>query len=108
MADKLDELKSNVEEIVLSWPGVKRKEVFGHPGFVRGNGMFAFFPDKGEAAFKAATSQEAETLYASNRAKPFVYNVRMQMRAWPVLPLRTDADLQEVLTRMRSAYDSIR
>jgi len=107
MADKIEQLKSNVEEIVLSWPGVKRKQVFGHQGFVRGNAMFAFFPEKGQASFKAATSQEAESLYTSGAAKPFVYNVRMQMRAWPVIPLRTDADLQEVLTRMRSAYDAV-
>jgi len=108
MSEKLEQLKSAVEEIVLSWPDVHRKQVFGHEGFVRGNSMFAFFGDKGEAAFKAATSQEAETLYSAGTATPFVYNVRMQMRAWPVIPLRTDADLQEVLTRMRSAYEAVR
>ena len=89
------------------WPDVRAKNVFGHRGFVHGGKMFAFLASKG-VAFRAASTQEAEALYASGAAMPFVYNESMEMRGWPVLPLSTDEELTSALTAARGAYENAR
>jgi len=93
-----------VDEVVASWPDVKAKQVFGHRGYVRGGTMFAFLADEGVSVRTFSAEQSAE-LYARDGVVPFVYRPGMEMAAWPVLPLRSDAELDDALTAVRRAYE---
>jgi TfoX/Sxy family transcriptional regulator of competence genes len=106
MSDPRDTLQSAVEDVITSWPDVRAKQVFGHRGYVRNGKMFAFLADDG-LSFKARTAEEAEALYESGAATPFVYNGSMEMRGWPVLPLATDDQLPSALTAAQTAYENV-
>ena len=93
-----------VDDAVASWPGVRRKRVFGARGFVRGRVMFAFLTGD-RVAVKAPTPDDVAALYSRPEVTPFAYN-EMVMRAWPLLPLRSDDDLEEALTAARRAYEA--
>jgi hypothetical protein len=100
----LGPLQSAADEAISSWPGVRAKQVFGHRGYVHNGKMFAFLAESG-LSFKTRSGAEAEALYASGAAAPFVYGDAMEMRGWPVLPLASDEDLASALTAAQGAYD---
>ena len=106
MPAPLTPLQSAADEAIRSWPDARAKGVFGHRGFVRNGKMFAFFAHEG-VAFKAAAEVDAEVLYDSGLAMPFVYNGTMEMRGWPVIPLTTDDHLSPALTAVRAAYEHV-
>jgi TfoX/Sxy family transcriptional regulator of competence genes len=105
-AQQLDPRQSAVEEVVASWPEVRAKQVFGHRGYVRGGKMFAFIADEG-VSVKTFSPKEAEAFYARAGVAPFVYKPGMEMTAWPVLPLRSDTELDEALSAARRAYEAV-
>jgi hypothetical protein len=103
MTRPLDSMQSAADEAITSWPGVKGKQVFGHRGYVRDGHMFAFIAESG-LAFKAVTLGDAELLYESGQAVPFVYRGSMEMRGWPVVPLGHDSDLAAALSAAHESY----
>lgn len=105
-AQQLDLRQQAVEEVVTAWPDVRGKQVFGHRGYVRSGKMFAFIADTG-VSVKTFSAEESELMYARDGVTPFVYNPGMEMRAWPVLPLRSDAELDAALSAIRQAYESL-
>jgi len=100
----LDPRQSTVDEVVTQWPDVRAKQVFGHRGYVRSGRMFGFQADEG-VAVKVFAGDDADELYARPGVAPFVYSGGMEMRAWPVLPLAGDADVEAALTALQQAYD---
>ena len=106
MATPFTPLQSAAEDVVLSWPDVRVKRVFGQRAYIRSGKMFAFLLGDG-IAFKAPTAEEAERLYASGAATPFSYAENMESRGWPVVPLDSDDALDDALTRVRAAYESV-
>jgi hypothetical protein len=101
----LDPRQVAIDEVVKAWPDVRSKQVFAHRGYVRGGKMFAFIADEG-VSVRAASPSEGEALYARDGVVPFVYNPGMEMKGWPVLPLRTDAELDEAISAVRRAYEN--
>lgn len=102
--DQPDALQSAVDEVVTSWADVKARNVFGHRGYVRGRKMFGFLPESG-VSVKAATASEAAELYTRDGVTSFEYN-SMPMRQWPVLPLRSDDDLDPAIEALRRSYEA--
>ncbi len=98
----IDARQATIDEVVTSWPEVKGKNVFGHRGYVRGGRMFGFLHPDGVAV--KAWAGEAEELYRIEGVTAFSYN-GMEMRAWPILPLRTDVEIDGVIERLHRAYE---
>jgi hypothetical protein len=101
---ELDPAQVVVDEVVTEWPDVRAKQVFGHRGYVRAGRMFGFHASSG-VAVKVFAGDDADEMYARPGVKPFVYNGTMEMRAWPVLPLRDDSEVEVALTALKRAYD---
>ena len=97
-----DARQATIDEVVTSWPEVKGKNVFGHRGYVRVGRMFGFLHPDGVAV--KAWADEAEELYRIEGVTAFSYN-SMEMRAWPILPLRSDAEIDGVIERLHHAYE---
>jgi hypothetical protein len=98
----IDARQATIDEVVTSWPEVKGKNVFGHRGYVRGGRMFGFLHPSGVAV--KAWADEADELYRLEGVTAFSYN-GMEMRAWPILPLRTDGDIDSVIEHLHHAYE---
>ena len=94
--------QSAIDEVVTTWPEVKGKNVFGHRGYVRGGRMFGFLHPDGVAV--KAWADEADALYRLDGVKAFSYN-GMEMRAWPILPLKDDADVDTAIDHLHCAYE---
>lgn len=105
MAVRLDGAAVTVDEVVTGWPDVKGKNVFGHRGWVRAGRMIGFVADDG-IAVKALSDQHAAELYALPGAHPFFYNGTMEMRGWPVVPVRGE-DVTAVLSQLKRVYDAV-
>lgn len=100
----LTPLQAAFHDVVTAWPQVAARPVFGHRGYVRAGKMFAFVVGEGMSV-KAAGSF-ADELYARPGGIAFAYN-DMPMAQWPILPLRTDAELDDVITQARRSYESV-
>lgn len=100
--EELSEAQSRIDATVIEWPEARVKMTFGHRGFVRNGKMFGFFAEGG-LAVKAWASDDAPDLYAHDGVVPFAYN-GMPMRAWPILPLRNEAEVETALTALSDAY----
>jgi TfoX/Sxy family transcriptional regulator of competence genes len=98
-------MSAAADEVALSWPGVKAKNVFGHRGYVRSGTMFGFVAEGG-VAVKALTDVQSAALLARDGAEFFTYN-GMPMKAWVVLPIRTEDELQSVLTALYRSYEGV-
>lgn len=103
MATQLTDSQQAVDSVVTEWPEVRAKSAFGHRGYVRNGKMFGFLADEG-LAVKAWASNEADELYAHDGVYAFSHS-GMDMRAWPILPLRTADELEVALSALQHAYD---
>jgi hypothetical protein len=99
-----DPLLAAFDEVVTEWPDVKAKGVFGHRGYVRSGKMFAFLADKG-ISVKTPGEPEQAQLYARPSIEPFSHS-GMPMKVWPVLPVRNQGELDEVLDLARRSYEA--
>jgi hypothetical protein len=99
----LTEAQSLIDATVVEWPEVHAKQAFGHRGYVRHGKMFGFVVGEG-VAIKAWAGEEAEALYARDGVTSFSHS-GMEMRAWPILPLRTEEETEAALTALQHAYE---
>lgn len=102
----LDPLQVTVDEVVSAWPRVHGKLLFGHRAWVRTGTVFGFAAEGG-IAVKAFSPEFAKELYARDDVGPFTYGDGTPSRNWPVVPLASEAQLEEVLTLLSRAYDAV-
>lgn len=95
--------QSTVEATVLEWPDMRAKPVFGHRGYVRSGKMIGFLAGEG-VAVKAWAGPGADALYARDGVEPFSHG-GVEMRAWAVLPLRDDTEVEAALSALHEAYE---
>ncbi|MDZ4168145.1 MAG: hypothetical protein U1E26_00625 [Coriobacteriia bacterium] len=103
MAEELTARQQTVDATVTEWPEVRAKPVFGHRGYVHNGKMFGFMADGG-VAVKVRAGQDADELYGLDGVHAFAHS-GMEMRAWPVLPLRTEDEMEQALTALHSAFE---
>lgn len=95
--------QSTVDATVLEWPEMRAKAVFGHRGYVRSGKMIGFLAGEG-VAVKAWAGPGADALYARDGVEPFSHG-GVEMRAWAVLPLRDDTEVEAALSALHEAYE---
>lgn len=100
---ELSERQKAIDSTVTEWPEARPKQAFGHHGYVRNGKMFGFIVDDG-VAVKAWAGDEAERLYGLDGVHAFSHS-GMEMRAWPILPLRDDTEAETALTALQNAYE---
>jgi len=101
--EDLTELQQLVDSTVLEWPEVRAKAAFGHRGYVRNGKMFGFLADGG-LAVKLFAGDESTQIYARDDVHAFAHS-GMEMRAWPILPLKDPADVSLALEALQHACD---
>ena len=100
-----DSRRSALDETVTSWPDVRAKPVFGHRAWVRNGSMFGFLADSGVAVKLIAPIDPADVL-ARDGVELFAYGGK-RMAGWAVLPLRDDAELDEAVQLVHTAFEAV-
>lgn len=90
------------EEIVLSWPEVTQKQMFGCPGYRAGGTLFAVLITGGLALTKLDEEQRA-ALASQEAVRPFRAGERM-IQKWPVLSLTDSLELEGYLPFVEQSY----
>lgn len=101
--EELTESQRDVDSAVTEWPEVRAKQAFGHRGYVRNGKMFGFLADEG-VAVKVWAGEDADAVYAIDGVRAFAHG-GMEMRAWPIMPLRNEDEVTAALTALQSAYE---
>lgn len=95
--------QQTIDVVVSEWPEAHPKQAFGHRGWVRNGKMFGFLADEG-VAVKVPAGPESDELFGRDGVLAFSHS-GMEMRAWPVLPVRSEDEVEAALTALQHAYD---
>ena len=100
------ELRLNVEKIVLVWPGVMKKMMFGSPAYVVGTTYFAMLVTGG-IVLTRLNEQEKTRLLEDHRAGYFEGHGRV-MKKWIHIPVHSPSDIDPYIPYLRSSYEAAR
>lgn len=100
------ELREHVEKIVLGWPGVAKKMMFGSPAYIIGKTYFAMLVTGG-IILTRLTEPEKEQLLKDPRTGYFEGHGRV-MKKWVHIPVATPSDIDTYIPYIRSSYEMAR
>ncbi len=95
-----------VESIVLEWPGVSKKTMFGSPAYVIGKTYFAMLVTGGMILTRL-TEPEKERLLKEPGVGYFEGHGRV-MKKWVHIPVLTPAEIDTWVPCLRSSYEHAR
>ena len=101
---KTKELRLKVEDIVLTWPGVAKKMMFGSPSYSVGKTLFAVLADRG-IILTRLSEEEQRHLLQDPRAGYFEGHGRI-MKKWVLISLSDPSELEYYLPYIRSGYEA--
>lgn len=97
-------VREALENDVLKWPGVVRKEMMGCLCYFRGKKFFAFLITKGIVITKLDGEDRAK-LAKQVASRPFEMAGRTAS-TWIQVPLTKPEDLQPILPYVRRSYEA--
>jgi hypothetical protein len=95
-----------VEEVVLRWPGVSKKMLFGSPAYVTGKTCFAMMVTGG-IILTRLTEAEKERLLKEPNAGYFEGHGRI-MKKWVLIRVSSPSDIDTRVPCIRSSYETAR
>ena len=98
-----ERLRTVVDDLVMAWPGVSRRTMFGCPSYVADGVLFAVVSEQGLSLTRLSDAQRV-ALDRSVPVEPFVAGGRTVQR-WATVPVDTDS-LDPVATALRQSYDA--
>jgi len=104
--DEMGGLRAQLEGVVLGWPGVRRRTMFGCPAYSAGDALFAILVTRGIVLTRLGVG-EREELVRSAGATPFQAGSRL-VRHWIRIPLTAPGDLEGILPLLRRSYEAAR
>jgi hypothetical protein len=104
--DESHELRVKVENIVLEWPGVSKKMMFGSPAYKFGKTYFAMLVTGG-IILTRLTEPEKERLLKEPNVGYFEGHGRI-MKKWVHIPVSTPSEIDTWVPYIRSSYENAR
>jgi hypothetical protein len=104
--DESHELRVHVEKIILEWPGVAKKMMFGSPAYIIGKTYFAMLVTGG-IILTRLTELEKEQLLKDPRAGYFEGHGRV-MKKWVRISVTSPEDIDSSIPYIRSSYETAR
>jgi hypothetical protein len=104
--DQSHELRLHVEKIVLAWPGVTKKMMFGSPAYIIGKTYFAMLVTGG-IILTRLTEPEKERLLKDPGVGYFEGHGRV-MKKWVRIPVSSQSDIDSYIPSIRSSYETAR
>jgi hypothetical protein len=100
--EETEELRESFEKVILKWPQVTSKKMFGCPCYLANGKMFAGMVTKGIVITKLS-SLERDELQKIREIKPFVAGTKT-IRNWVRVDL-DPKDLTEIIPYVRKSYE---
>ncbi len=100
------ELRMKVEGIVMKWPGVSKKAMFGSPAYIVGKTYFAMLVTGG-IILTRLTEPEKEKLLKEPGAGYFEGHGRV-MKKWIHVPVSSPSEVDSLVPYLRSSYENAR
>jgi TfoX/Sxy family transcriptional regulator of competence genes len=97
-------LREKFEEIVLGWPGVTRKMMFGSPSYLAGTTIFALLVTGG-IVLTRLTDDQKSALLSSGVADYFAGHGRV-MKKWIVIAVKEPSRVDRYLPAIRASYEA--
>lgn len=98
-------IRQTFEEVVLSWPQVEKKVVYGCPGYVVAEALFALLVTGGVALTQLDPSQR-EALEKGHPVRPFRAGDRL-VQEWAVVPVTDSLELHQYFPYIRQSYQKV-
>lgn len=102
--DIAGKLRSAFEKIVLAWPGVTKKTMFGCPAYLVNGRLFSFLTSEG-IVLTSLDKATKERLKRSVEWRPFKAGSRT-VKHWSLIPLPDPVNLPSILSYIRTSYES--
>jgi hypothetical protein len=99
---EMTHLRGIFEDLVLKWPHVQTKKMFGCPGYQVNGKLFAFLVTNGLVLTKL-TPFDREKLSVQYETIPFQAGNRTVQR-WIQVPLETKEDIEKTLPFIQISY----
>ena len=99
-------LKDAFEQLVLDWPGVTPKTMFGCPSYLANGTLFAVLVSEGVALTRLPNGH-SEELETSFDTRPFKAGART-VKKWIQVVLDDPSDLDSLRPYVRASYESAR
>lgn len=100
------DLRLHFEKIVLKWPGVHKKMMFGSPAYMTGKTSFAMLVSGGIILTRLSVP-EKERLLEDSTAAYFEGHGRI-MKKWIRIPVSSPSDIDAFIPYIRSSYETAR
>lgn len=100
------QLREKFEEIVLPWPDVTKKKMFGSPTYSTGGTIFAMLVNEGMVLSQLDEWQKA-ALLSDPKAEHFVAHGRV-IKKWVLIRINNVADIKRYLPFIEASYTSAR
>jgi len=102
--DNAGKLRSAFEKIVLAWPAVTKKTMFGCPAYRVNGQLFSFLTSEGIVLTRLDETTR-ERLSKSVGGRPFEAGSR-KVEYWLLVPLSDPEGLLPILPDVRTSYES--
>lgn len=98
------ELRGRLEEVVMSWPGVSAREMFGCPCYKANGKVFAFLVTRG-IVITRLPQPDRQVLLRLRPSQPYRAGKR-SVRSWIKTEVEGSADLAAVLPYVEKSYQA--
>lgn len=102
--EKTGNIRKELEQEVLQWPGVAAKPMMGCLCYFHGRKFFAFLVTKAVVITKLA--EEDRVVVSKELAGTPFEGYRKSVKAWIRVPLKGPRDVKSVLPFVRKSYEA--
>ena len=102
--EEMKDVRIALEEMILHWPNVKTKKMFGCPCYLVNGKLFMFFITKG-IVFVKLSDENREILLRHPDSNLFRAGNRT-MENWLTIPVQNQQELPEIMHFIESSYQT--
>jgi len=100
--EKMHALRLSIEQVILSWPDVTTRKMYGCPCYKYKDRLSAFLVTDGVVLTKASDQVKIQ-LSKEFTIKPFQAGSRT-MKSWPQIPVDETSDLSKIVPLIKMSY----
>jgi TfoX/Sxy family transcriptional regulator of competence genes len=102
--EEMKALRERFEEIVLGWPDVTSRKMFGCPSYLAKGTVFGILVTKGLVLTRLSEKDRRE-LSNTHETTPFEANRRV-IKSWIRIPVSDPEDIKELLPFVRKSHEA--